>query len=101
MKHVALVVTDSGGIQEETTCLGVPCVTARPNTERPVTVTNGTNRIGGTDRNGIREAIRLQLKMNLTSRQIEFWDGKAAERIMAVIQSKVNQREAVVVAVRV
>jgi len=100
MKHVALVVTDSGGIQEETTCLGVPCVTTRPNTERPVTVTNGTNRIGGTDRTGIREAIRLQLMMNAPSRRIELWDGKAAERIMAVIQSKVNEREAAVVAVR-
>ena len=50
MKHAAIVVTDSGGIQEETTCLGVPCVTVRENTERPATVTSGTNVIAGTDK---------------------------------------------------
>jgi len=50
MKNAALVVTDSGGIQEETTCLGVPCVTVRENTERPITVTQGTNIIAGTDK---------------------------------------------------
>ena len=62
MKHAALVVTDSGGIQEETTCLGIPCVTVRENTERPVTVTSGTNIIAGTAREGIRAAIRRQLR---------------------------------------
>src|SRR5438128_1406284 len=49
MKHAAVVVTDSGGIQEETTCLGIPCVTVRENTERPITVQRGTNTIAGTE----------------------------------------------------
>ncbi|MGC1616787.1 MAG: hypothetical protein WA736_19080, partial [Candidatus Acidiferrum sp.] len=71
-----------------------------PNTERPVTVTHGTNRIGGTDREGIRKAIRLQMEMGPVNRQIELWDGKAAERIMAVLRSKINEREASVVAGR-
>ena len=57
MKHARLVVTDSGGIQEETTCLGVPCVTVRNNTERPVTVSDGTNVVAGTTRDGIRAAV--------------------------------------------
>src|ERR1700683_248822 len=61
MKHARVVVTDSGGIQEETTCLGVPCVTVRENTERPVTVKVGTNVLAGTSKEGIRRATRQQL----------------------------------------
>jgi UDP-N-acetylglucosamine 2-epimerase (non-hydrolysing) len=85
MKHAALVVTDSGGIQEETTCLMVPCVTVRENTERPVTVTCGTNVIAGTSRKNIRRAVREQLSQHKEARIPEKWDGKAAGRIVEAI----------------
>ena len=85
MKHAALVITDSGGIQEETTSLGIPCVTVRTATERPVTVTHGTNRIAGVDAKGIREAARLQLQSKNSGRQPALWDGKSAERILSAI----------------
>jgi UDP-N-acetylglucosamine 2-epimerase (non-hydrolysing) len=85
MKHASLVITDSGGIQEETTSLGIPCVTVRTTTERPVTVTHGTNRIAGVDAKGIREAARLQLQYKGRRPQPALWDGKSAERILSVI----------------
>lgn len=85
MSNATLVVTDSGGIQEETTCLGVPCVTVRENTERPVTVTVGTNVLAGVTRQGIRAAIRRQLKTTTASIVPEKWDGKSAARILEVI----------------
>ena len=77
-KHAALVVTDSGGIQEETTCLGVPCVTVRENTERPVTTTAGTNVLAGTKSSDIRKAVQDQLHRRKESRVPEKWDGAAA-----------------------
>lgn len=82
MKHSVLVVTDSGGIQEETTCLMVPCVTVRENTERPVTVTCGTNVIAGTSRENIRAAVTEQLGGRKQGRVPEKWDGQAAGRIV-------------------
>jgi UDP-N-acetylglucosamine 2-epimerase (non-hydrolysing) len=85
MKHAALVVTDSGGIQEETTCLGVPCVTVRENTERPITLTAGTNMLGGTQRATIRAAIRHQLQRAYQRSFPERWDGKASTRIVEVL----------------
>jgi UDP-N-acetylglucosamine 2-epimerase (non-hydrolysing) len=85
MRNTSLVVTDSGGIQEETTCLGVPCVTARENTERPVTVSHGTNTIAGVSAQGIREAIRRQLQTSFSPRVPEKWDGKAGERIVEIL----------------
>lgn len=85
MKHASLVVTDSGGIQEETTCLGVACVTVRNNTERPVTVSFGTNLIAGTTVAGIRAAIRQQITSHSEKRVPEKWDGQAAKRIVAVL----------------
>jgi UDP-N-acetylglucosamine 2-epimerase (non-hydrolysing) len=85
MKHAALVVTDSGGIQEETSCLGVPCVTVRENTERPVTMQNGTNVLGGVRREGIRKAVQEQLGRRQERRTPEKWDGRAAERIVEVL----------------
>lgn len=90
MSNAKLVMTDSGGIQEETTVLGVPCVTLRKNTERPVTVTNGTNVIACTEKdNIIKMAISL---LNHHSKPNEhrippLWDGKAAERIVDIITS--------------
>ncbi|HTP70360.1 MAG TPA: UDP-N-acetylglucosamine 2-epimerase (non-hydrolyzing) [Dongiaceae bacterium] len=85
MKNAKIVVTDSGGIQEETTCLGVPCVTVRDNTERPVTVDKGTNVIAGTASSGIRSAIRRQLIGSDSASVPELWDGHAAERIVEVL----------------
>jgi UDP-N-acetylglucosamine 2-epimerase (non-hydrolysing) len=85
MKHAALVVTDSGGIQEETTCLGVRCVTVRENTERPITVSHGTNVIAGTDSRRIQDAIRQQLARSYEGRTPEKWDGRAATRIVDVV----------------
>jgi UDP-N-acetylglucosamine 2-epimerase (non-hydrolysing) len=84
-KSAALVITDSGGIQEETTCLGVPCVTVRENTERPITVQAGTNVIAGIEAEGIREAIRRQLSSKVPEAVPPLWDGKSAWRIINVI----------------
>ena len=85
MQNARLVVTDSGGIQEETTCLGVPCVTVRENTERPVTVEAGTNVLAGVKEEGIRQAIGRQLKSRATRTVPEGWDGESAPRILDVI----------------
>jgi UDP-N-acetylglucosamine 2-epimerase (non-hydrolysing) len=93
MSNAALVVTDSGGIQEETTCLGVPCVTVRENTERPVTVTVGTNVLAGVSKDGIREAIRRQLQSRTAGAVPELWDGRSAARILDVISREVQGRQ--------
>ncbi len=85
MKHSSIVVTDSGGIQEETTCLGIPCVTVRENTERPVTVVTGTNVIAGTTREGIKRAIALQRQRKRSKSMPRNWDGHAATRIIDVL----------------
>jgi UDP-N-acetylglucosamine 2-epimerase (non-hydrolysing) len=83
MADARLVLTDSGGIQEETTVLGVPCLTARENTERPVTVTHGTNRLVGTDAGAILAAVSDVLATPPFSPAApEGWDGRAAERIV-------------------
>jgi UDP-N-acetylglucosamine 2-epimerase (non-hydrolysing) len=85
-ERAALVVTDSGGIQEETTYLQVPCLTVRHNTERPVTVTEGTNELVGTDEERIVEAGRRALGGDWKKGRIpELWDGKAGERIAAML----------------
>jgi UDP-N-acetylglucosamine 2-epimerase (non-hydrolysing) len=93
MKHASLVVTDSGGIQEETTCLMVPCITVRENTERPVTVSCGTNTIAGTKTKDIRQAVREQLTGRKDSRVPDKWDGQAAGRIVQVIAGGLAQRK--------
>jgi UDP-N-acetylglucosamine 2-epimerase (non-hydrolysing) len=79
--------TDSGGVQEETTVLGVPCLTLRPNTERPVTITHGTNTLVGTDPGAIVQAATRLLdgEAEVTGGVPELWDGHAAERIADVI----------------
>ena len=92
MRHAALVVTDSGGIQEETTCLRVPCVTVRNNTERPVTVTSGTNTIAGTTKEGIQRAVKKQLEGCPNAEIPDCWDGKAAERIVKVLVSAIQRQ---------
>jgi UDP-N-acetylglucosamine 2-epimerase (non-hydrolysing) len=88
MNNATLVVTDSGGIQEETTCLSVPCVTVRENTERPVTVEVGTNVMAGVHRDGIRSAIRQQLASRGKGSIPEKWDGKTARRILEVLAER-------------
>jgi UDP-N-acetylglucosamine 2-epimerase (non-hydrolysing) len=86
MDGASLVLTDSGGVQEETSVLGVPCLTMRPNTERPVTVELGTNRVVGTDPDAIARAARLALAEERLPAEIPLWDGHAAERIAAVMR---------------
>lgn len=87
-RHAALVITDSGGIQEETTYLGVPCLTVRENTERPVTVTLGTNQLVGRDMGRLRQAADRILNGEVRPHQIPpLWDGKAGERIAELIVS--------------
>lgn len=82
-----IVLTDSGGIQEETTALGIPCLTLRHNTERPITVTEGTNRIVGNDTEVIiREAMAAIEQPTKSGRTPELWDGHAAERIVDAIE---------------
>jgi UDP-N-acetylglucosamine 2-epimerase (non-hydrolysing) len=88
MKHARLVVTDSGGIQEETTALGVPCVTVRDNTERPVTVQLGTNILAGTKRETISAAIQKQLAFRGVRRIPEMWDGRAGARIVGILAER-------------
>ncbi|MGC2639256.1 MAG: UDP-N-acetylglucosamine 2-epimerase (non-hydrolyzing) [Acidobacteriaceae bacterium] len=92
MQHATVVVTDSGGIQEETTSLGVPCVTVRENTERPVTVEVGTNILAGTSPEGIRRAARRQLAAKSSHRIPEAWDGRSAQRILDVICRELASR---------
>lgn len=87
MSNAAIVLTDSGGIQEETTILGIPCLTLRKNTERPVTITEGTNRLAGitTDSivNNYREIVRAGKTKTRNSPKL--WDGKAAQRITEIV----------------
>jgi UDP-N-acetylglucosamine 2-epimerase (non-hydrolysing) len=87
-KHSRLVVTDSGGVQEETTYLGIPCLTLRANTERPITVTQGTNRLVPLTRNGIvgavnESSLQDQVRSNMPP---DLWDGQAARRIVTVMR---------------
>ncbi|MEI2677075.1 MAG: UDP-N-acetylglucosamine 2-epimerase (non-hydrolyzing) [Burkholderiaceae bacterium] len=82
MSGATLVLTDSGGLQEETTALGVPCLTLRANTERPITIEQGTNTLVGTDRAAILQAVAEILGgQGKRGRVPELWDGHAAERI--------------------
>jgi UDP-N-acetylglucosamine 2-epimerase (non-hydrolysing) len=87
LSRAKLVLTDSGGIQEESTVLGVPCLTLRENTERPVTVTKGTNRIIGQDPEKILTATKDILAGHERKRQQpDLWDGHAAERIVEILK---------------
>ena len=86
MSKAKLVLTDSGGLQEETTALGIPCITLRENTERPITVTEGTNTIVGCDPALIKTTALDALKSGGKSGRIpELWDGKTAKRIADVL----------------
>jgi len=91
-RRALVVITDSGGIQEETTFLGVPCLTVRENTERPVTVTLGTNQLVGRDVSKLKRAIEDLMQHAASEKTgrgkltcIPLWDGHAAERIAQII----------------
>jgi len=87
MRDARVVLTDSGGIQEETTALGIPCITLRNNTERPITVTEGTNTLAGTDPANILAIFDEVMRAGGKAGRIpEFWDGRAAVRIAQVIR---------------
>jgi UDP-N-acetylglucosamine 2-epimerase (non-hydrolysing) len=89
MRHARIVVTDSGGIQEETTVLGVPCITVRENTERPITVEIGTNVLVGSDPVRIRdEAARILAGPARPHRVPPLWDGRTAERIADILEER-------------
>lgn len=84
-----LVLTDSGGVQEETTALGVPCLTVRENTERPITISEGTNELVGTRPERILEAACRVLERGAASpRRPELWDGRTAMRIMDILTGR-------------
>jgi UDP-N-acetylglucosamine 2-epimerase (non-hydrolysing) len=85
-----IVLTDSGGIQEETTVLGVPCLTLRTTTERPITISEGTNRLVGTDPDAIVSAARDVLANGVEKRRPALWDGRAAVRIADVLLEAVG-----------
>jgi len=86
MQKAAVVLTDSGGLQEETTALGVPCLTLRENTERPITIEQGTNTLVGTDPEKIIACVGDILATGGKSGRIpEYWDGQAAKRIVEVV----------------
>ena len=90
-----LVMTDSGGLQEETTVVGVPCITLRDNTERPVTVDPGTNTIVGQDRSQIFAVMKDVLENGgKQGRRPELWDGRAAERIKRILNEWLQQHRA-------
>ncbi|HYM78409.1 MAG TPA: UDP-N-acetylglucosamine 2-epimerase (non-hydrolyzing) [Candidatus Dormibacteraeota bacterium] len=91
-RHAAIVITDSGGIQEEATFLGIPCLTVRENTERPITITHGTNQLVGRDLRKLRSAAEEILRSKPAAprqepdrNRVPLWDGHAAERIARII----------------
>ncbi|MDW3176724.1 MAG: UDP-N-acetylglucosamine 2-epimerase (non-hydrolyzing) [Acidimicrobiia bacterium] len=88
----SIVMTDSGGIQEETTVLGTPCLTLRDNTERPITVTEGTNTVVGRDPEVIIREARIRLNDGWPVRRPALWDGAAGDRCAAAIIETLNAR---------
>jgi len=93
MAHARVVITDSGGIQEETTILRVPCLTVRETTERPITVACGWNRLVGTKPDALLAAFRELLSRGMSTGETPpLWDGQASRRILDVLQREVNAR---------
>ena len=90
-KNSKIVLTDSGGIQEETTALGIPCLTLRDNTERPITVEKGTNKIIGNEESKIVKEFNEIIRGKINSHEIpELWDGKTAIRIADIIEEEIS-----------
>ncbi len=85
MSEASIVVTDSGGIQEETTILGVPCLTVRENTERPVTITQGTNQLVGMNPDNILAGYNKARRGDIPAQVPPLWDGNAAQRIAEIL----------------
>lgn len=91
-RDARLVITDSGGVQEETTFFGVPCLTVRDNTERPVTISHGTNQLVGRDPKRLLDAAMTSLTATATPKERpELWDGHAAERIAAIVRQTLQK----------
>jgi len=89
MSRAAFVLTDSGGIQEETTILGIPCLTLRSNTERPITITQGTNQLVGHDPEKIKTtALEAMSRGKAKKKAPEYWDGRASSRIIKILSSR-------------
>jgi len=89
ISHATLVLTDSGGIQEETTILRIPCLTIRSNTERPITIKEGTNLLVGSDRDQIvKTAFKVLRQGVVRKRRPRYWDGRAAQRITKILLEK-------------
>jgi len=95
MRQAGLVITDSGGVQEETTALGVPCLTYRETTERPITVQAGTNEVVGVDPRVLRAASEARLTGDLSDSrpQVPLWDGGAGDRAAVAITRFLNGRQ--------
>lgn len=90
--NARVVLTDSGGIQEETTLVGVACLTLRDNTERPITVSQGTNRLVGNTRRGIMDGFQAAMKEGGARAELpELWDGKTGERIANILHQRLNR----------
>ena len=96
IQHAAMVITDSGGVQEETTFLGVPCLTYRDNTERPVTVSMGTNRVVGCDPRRLLDNALDVLENGDPGRSSvlrpPLWDGQTAPRIVHILKEAWQRR---------
>jgi UDP-N-acetylglucosamine 2-epimerase (non-hydrolysing) len=90
-KDATVVLTDSGGLQEETTALGIPCITIRQNTERPITIDEGSNVLVGTDPARIVAEVRKVMRgQGKRGRRPHLWDGKAAERIIGILATELR-----------